>query len=420
MTKVLIADDAPDILELLTFMLRKEGYEVVTANDGRRAIELSSTEQPDVILLDVMMPEMDGIETCRRLKADPRLRGIPVILVTGKTADDDVVHGLDVGAEDYVTKPFRKEILAARVRSAVRVKRDQDTILQINQQLLAEIGERKRMESELARAQRLESIGHLAAGIAHEINTPTQYIGDNVRFLEEAFGKLRRLIDAFGRLLQAVKGASVTGALVGEIEAALQQASPDYLAGEIPRAAREALEGVERVARTVRAMMAFAEAGAERKKPINVNQAIENTVIVCRNQWKHVAEVVTDFDPHLPLVPCVPGEFNEVILNLLRNAAQAVADVVTPGSAEKGRITFRTRREADKVEIRIQDTGTGIPEEIRPRVFDPFFTTRTVGEGTGQGLAIAHAIVVQGHGGTITFETETGRGTTFIIRLPLV
>jgi len=418
-TKILIADDAPDILELLTCMLRMDGYEVVVAADGRRAIELASTEQPDAILLDVMMPEMDGIEACRRLKDDPRLRNIPVILVTGKAADDDVVKGLDVGADDYVTKPFRKEILAARVRSAVRVKRDHDTILRINDQLRAEIAERKRMETELARAQRLESIGRLAAGIAHEINTPNQYIGDNIRFMGQAFVELRRLIDAFRRLLQGVKEASVTDLLVADTEAALHQADPDYLVGEIPRAAREALEGVESVARTVRAMKAFAQAEGERKTPIHVGQSIENAIIVCRNEWKHVADVVTDFDPDLPLVPCVPGQFNEVILNLLRNAAQAIAEAVKTGSPQKGRITVRARRDADKVEIRIEDTGIGIPEEIRSRVFDPFFTTRPVGQGTGQGLAVAHAIVVQGHGGTITFETQPGRGTTFVIRLPL-
>ena len=419
MTKILIADDAPDILQLLTYMLRKEGYEVFAANDGRRAIELASTEQPDVILLDVMMPEMDGIETCRRLKADSRLHNIPVILVTGKAGDDDVVKGLDAGADDYVAKPFRKEILAARVRSAVRVKRDQDTILEINDQLRAEIAERKRMETELARAQRLESLGRLAAGIAHEINTPNQYIGDNIRFMGQAFVELRPLIDALRRLLQAVKEASVTDLLVAEIEAALQQADPDYLVGEIPKAAREALEGVQSVARTVRAMKAFAQAEGEQKTPIDVGQSIENAIIVCRNEWRNVADVVTDFDPDLTLVPCVPGELNEAILHLVRNAAQAIAETVKTASPQKGRITVRARRDADKVEIRVEDSGIGIPQEIRSRVFDPFFTTRPVGQGSGQGLAIAHAIIVQGHGGTITFETQPGRGTTFVIRLPL-
>jgi signal transduction histidine kinase len=391
MTKILVADDAPDIRALLTEMLRNDGYEVVAATDGKRAVDLAAVERPDLILLDVMMPEMDGIDACRRLKSDPRLRNIPVILVTAKADDDDVILGLDVGADDYVTKPFRKEILAARVRSALRVKRDHDTILRINEQLRAEIADRKRMESELARAQRLESIGQLAAGIAHEINTPNQYIGDNVRFMQQAFAKL---------------------------QAALRQAGMEQLAVEIPQAAQEALEGVQSVARTVRAMRAFAEAGARQKSPTNVPEAVENAIIVSRSQWKDVADVATDFDPRLPLVPCVPADLNEVILQLLRNAAWAIAEAARSGPPQKGTITVRARRDNDRLEIRVEDTGIGIPEDVRSRIFNPFFTTRPVGEAAGQGLAIAQASVGR-LGGTITFQTETGRGTTFIVRLPL-
>jgi signal transduction histidine kinase len=271
----------------------------------------------------------------------------------------------------------------------------------------------------LARAQRLESIGYLAAGIAHEINTPNQFIGDNLRFIERTLADLRRLTDAAGRLLAAVKDGSVAGRLIAETEAAVEKVHADDLAEELPKAVREALEGVESVARTVRAMKAFAQAEGEHKTPIDVAQSIENAIVVCRNEWKNVADVATDFDPDLPLLPCVPGQFNELVLNLLRNAAQAIAEAVADGGVPKGRITVRARRDADVVEIRIEDTGVGIPEKIRSRVFDPFFTTRPVGQGTGQGLAVAHAIVVQGHAGTITLDSQTGRGTTFVIRLPL-
>jgi signal transduction histidine kinase len=424
MTKILVADDAPDVRSLLTEMLRKDGYEVVAAADGKHAVELTAAERPDLILLDIMMPEMDGIAACRRLKSDPRLHNIPVILVTAKAADDDVVQGLDVGADDYVTKPFRKEILAARVRSALRVKRDHDTILRINDQLRAEIAERKRMEGELARAQRLESIGQLAAGIAHEINTPNQYIGDNVRFMQQAFTEVQRAIGALRAILQEAKEAPPGDRLAGRLEAVLQQAGTDQFAEEIPKAAREALEGVQSVAHTVRAMRAFAEAGARLKSPTNVPEAIQNAIIVCRSQWKDVAEVVTDFDPRLPLVPCVPADLGEVILQLLRNAAWAIAEAAGHhpqdgrGPPEKGTITVRARRDNGRLEIRVEDTGIGIREDIRSRVFEPFFTTRPVGEAAGQGLAIALASVGR-LGGTITFETETGRGTTFIVRLPL-
>ena len=205
---------------------------------------------------------------------------------------------------------------------------------------------------------------------------------------------------------------------MAEIDAVHRQADADYLAEQIPKAAHQSLDGVRRIAHIVSAMKAFSPANGDRKVSTDLNQAIHDTLVVCENQWKPVAEVVTDLDPHLPSVACVPGEVNEVILNLVLNAAQAIAGVVGSHPEVKGRITIQTRGTADGIEIRIRDSGTGIPEGIRHRVFDPFFTTREPGKGIGQGLAIAHAIVVQKHRGTISFETETGRGTTFTVRLP--
>ncbi len=418
MSKILIVDDTPDLIVIAGHVLRVDGHEVVAATNGKDALELAVTQRPDAILLDVMMPGMNGIDVCRRLKADSQLRNIPVILITGKTADDEIVLGLDAGADDYVVKPFGKEILAARVRSALRVKHSHDAVCRINKQLQVEITERKRMESELARAERLEAVGHLAAGIAHEINTPSQYLGDNLRFIEQGFAGLAKLIDALYRLLEAARKAEFAENLVAEIDAIHRQADADYLAEQIPKAAHQSLEGVRRIAHIVSAMKAFSPANGDRKVSTDVNQVIESTLTVCQNEWKLVAEVVAELDPNLPFVPFVPGELNEVILNLVLNAAQSIADAVGSPPQVKGRITIQTRRTADGVEIRIRDSGTGIPEGIRDRVFDPFFTTREPGKGIGQGLAIAHAIVVQKHRGTITFETETGQGTTFAVRLP--
>ena len=282
-----------------------------------------------------------------------------------------------------------------------------------------DITERRRMEDELAHAQKMESIGQLAAGIAHEINTPTQYIGDNVRFLQDAFGDIQRLLRAFDQLLRAAQEHAVGAELIAEIESLIQQADVPYLASEIPKAIQQSLEGVERVATIVRAMKEFSHPGRGQKQAIDLNHAIDTTLTVSRNEWKYLADVVTDFDPSLPLVPCLPGEFHQVILNLVVNAAQAIANVAGDGPQRKGTITVRTRRDGDWAEIRIADTGTGIPAEISAKVFDPFFTTKEVGKGTGQGLSIAHFIVVEKHRGTITFETKVGRGTTFIIRLPI-
>ena len=169
----------------------------------------------------------------------------------------------------------------------------------------------------------------------------------------------------------------------------------------------------------VQAMKEFSHPGTEEKVETDLNRAIDTTITVARNEWKYVAEMLTDFDPALPPVPCLPGDFNQVILNLIVNASHAIAAVVGEGSQGKGTITVSTRHEGDWVEIRVRDTGTGIPEAIRSKIFDPFFTTKEVGKGTGQGLAIAHSVIVDKFGGTLTYETTVGKGTTFIIRLPL-
>jgi signal transduction histidine kinase len=189
---------------------------------------------------------------------------------------------------------------------------------------------------------------------------------------------------------------------------------------EVPQAIQQSLQGIGRVTTIVRAMKEFSHPGSEEKSDTDLNRAIETTITVARNEWKYVAEVVTDFDPALPLVRCLPGEINQVILNLIVNAAHAIADVVENNGKSKGTITIRTRSQGDRVEIRVSDTGTGIPETIRAKIFDPFFTTKGVGKGTGQGLAIAHSVIVDKHGGTISCETEVGKGTTFVIRLPLL
>ncbi|MBX3745117.1 MAG: PAS domain-containing protein [Verrucomicrobiae bacterium] len=280
--------------------------------------------------------------------------------------------------------------------------------------------ERRRIEVQLRHSQKMEAVGQLAAGIAHEINTPTQFIGDNIRFLKDSFEDLRSALEAYGRLFEAVQtGSPVPKALLDEVGAWVARADIPYLIEEIPTALRQSLDGVTRVATIVRAIKDFSHPGGEDKTPTDLNRAIDSTLTVSRNEWKYVAEIVTDFDPGLPCVPCLPGEFNQVILNLVVNAAHALGDAMKERGGAKGTITVRTRRAGDFAEVRVEDTGTGIPEQARGRVFEPFFTTKEVGRGSGQGLAIAHSVIVEKHGGSIRFETESGRGTTFIILLPL-
>ncbi len=292
------------------------------------------------------------------------------------------------------------------------------TLTDITERRQAE-AERKQMELQIQQGQKLESIGRLAAGVAHEINTPTQYIGDNTQFVRDSFMELLPVLSAPRQLLDAFRDNRLTAELLQATEDLLKKADVDYLIEEIPKAVEQSLQGVQRVAKIIRAMKEFSHPGTEDKTQVDLNQAIDSTLTVARSEWKYVAELVTEFDPTLPPVTCLPGEFNQVILNLTVNAAHAIADTIKEGETNKGTITVTTKRDGDWVEVRVRDSGTGIPEPARGKIFDPFFTTKGVGKGTGQGLAIARSVVVDKHGGTLAFETELGRGTVFIIRIPI-
>jgi two-component system NtrC family sensor kinase len=288
----------------------------------------------------------------------------------------------------------------------------------VTEQKLAEQG-RRLMEIQLRHAQKLESVGQLAAGIAHEVNTPTQYIGDNIRFLQQSFARITPLLRQHERLLRAFQDHTATPELAGAMRRAVEECDLNFLLEETPRAIEQSLEGIHNVARIVHSMKDFSHPGSAEKILVDINQAVESTLVVSANEWKYVANLVKDLQPDLPRVPCLPGELNQVILNLVVNAAHAIAGVVGTEPREKGSITLATRRDGDWVEIQVADTGTGIPEAIRDKVFDPFFTTRSVGQGTGQGLAIARNVIVSRHHGTLTFQTQERIGTVFIIRLPI-
>ncbi|MEW6657097.1 MAG: PAS domain S-box protein [Thermodesulfobacteriota bacterium] len=334
---------------------------------------------------------LQGIENCRE-------KGIPVRL-------DDIryqrVDGKD-GVLGITFSPIKEE--NGRITGLILLGRD--------------ITEQRLLEAQLAQAQKLESIGQLAAGIAHEINTPIQYVGDNIRFLQEAFADLLVLMSEYGKLRAVAEGGGQAPEVIKGLKKVEEQTDPEYLEQEIPKAIAQSLEGVARVAKIVRAMKDFSHPGTGEKTALDINKAVESTITVARNEWKYVAEMVTDLAPGLPLVPCLPDEFNQVLLNLIINGAHAIGEVLAQGGQNKGTITISTREDGDWVEVRVKDTGPGIPPEIRSKIFDPFFTTKEVGKGTGQGLAISHSVIVDKHGGTISFESEMGQGTTFIIRLP--
>jgi PAS domain S-box-containing protein len=276
-----------------------------------------------------------------------------------------------------------------------------------------DITEKRALESELRQAQKLEGIGQLAAGIAHEINTPTQFVTDNLTFLTDAWAGTLELLETCRHTVREFAPADAAARLAD----AEQRCDFAFLREEVPHAIQQSLEGAQRVATIVRAMKEFSHPDHAEKTDVDLNQAIASTITIARSEWKYVADVETDFDAGLPLVSCYPGDVNQVVLNLIVNAAHAIRDKT--GSQGRGQITVRTRRRGSAAEISVSDTGVGIPSEIQSRIFEPFFTTREVGSGTGQGLALAHTVIVRKHGGKIWFATEVGVGTTFFLQIPI-
>ena len=285
------------------------------------------------------------------------------------------------------------------------------------QELEKTLGDLRRAQGELLQAQKLESVGRLASGVAHEINTPVQFVGDSVAFVRDAFRDLAPVIAA----LQALRASAATGqALAGEaeqVEAAEQAVDLGYLLDNIPLALERAVDGLGRVGTIVRSLKEFAHPDPRQCEPADLNRALQTTLTIARHEYKYVADLETDLGP-IPPVHCLVGELNQVFLNLIVNAAHAIEEA-RRGTAGRGLIRVATLLEAEQVVVTIADDGGGIPEAIRDRVFDPFFTTKPVGKGSGQGLAIARSVVVDKHHGTIEFESEPGRGTVFRVRLPI-
>ncbi|BBD07376.1 PAS domain S-box protein [Desulfovibrio ferrophilus] len=284
---------------------------------------------------------------------------------------------------------------------------------------IADISKLKELEGQLVQAQMLESLGSMAAGIAHEINTPCQYVLNNTQFLRKATSIVLAVLKMYEELRLAVDNGGETRALVQELEDELAKQQIDYLQEDMTAAITESLEGIDRIAAIVRSVKQFANPGAEEKAATDLNELVRNTVIVSTNEWKYMADLIMELEEGLPMVPCVVGQINQVLLNLIVNAAQAIEPRVEAKDYLKGEIRIRTAHDEDWVYLEVSDNGSGIAPEDRDHVFRPFYTTKAPGKGTGQGLAISQTVIRDTHNGDLTFETVPGEGTTFKIVLPI-
>jgi len=444
-SSVLVTLTSPTIYFLLLRPLvgqikkRKDAEEALTAEKERLHMTLqsigdgviSTDVEGKVILVNKVAEELTGW-TLEEALGRPLTEVFS--LINGKTKEPykkllnrALKAGKAVGLfqnSAIVSKDGREHFISASTAPIYDQKRNLIGVIIVFRDLTRRIeGEREksRLETQLLHAQKLEAIGILAAGIAHEINTPIQFIGDNTHFLQDSFKDIIEIIEKFRAFHQAAEEDRRAGKLAEELAVAEERADIEYLTEEIPKSIKQILDGVERVSTIVKSMKAFSHPDTKKMIHADLNKAIQDTLTISRNEYKYVAEVETSFDNNLPLVPCYLGELNQVFLNLIVNAAHAINDANGNGndSGEPGLITIRTRKEANEVVVEFSDTGTGIPEDVAPHIFEHFFTTKDVNKGSGQGLSISHSVITRKHHGTISFETEVGRGTTFFIRLPL-
>jgi PAS domain S-box-containing protein len=374
--------------------------------------------------------ERDGIMSAVNASL-ARIVGQEIDDLTGKNATsfihpDDrdrqarILMGLFKGRYDQSYGEVRllhREGTTVFTKYGAAVMRDEDGTAQHVITVVEDVTERNKLEIELRHAQKLESVWRLAAGIAHEINTPIQYVGDNLTFLETAVADLLGLVETYQHLLVQARRRSLGESDLHILARAEETADLDYLRQNVGRSFAATLEGVRRVATIVQSIKNFAHPDRGEKTPANINSAVKSALAVATNELKYVADVETQLGD-LPLLPCYLGDLNQVLLNLLINAGHAIRTVVGD-SGRKGLVRVTTALMAGQLTISIRDTGCGIAPDIRDKIFDPFFTTKEVGEGTGQGLALARSVVVDKHGGSITFTSEVGLGTTFVVKLPL-
>ena len=429
-----------ELLELESQIFHEEGddaagedFELDHAFQGKEGLDmvkqaLEEGRPYSLAFVDVRMPPgIDGVETTERLlELDPTLQ---IVLCTAFSDHTWRSISERIGPQDgflVLKKPFDSiEVLQFAhtltrkwtvQRETARLLEDlEDLVADRTSQLQKEMEERLRVEADLRMSQKLDSIGQLAAGIAHEINTPIQFVGDNTRFLQDVFGDILELVMHYRVACKLLEDHHAEA--VAKVVEAEEEVDIEFVQKEVPESLQSSLEGIEKVAGIVRALREFSHPGGGEKDAADLNRAIENTVAVSRSEYKYVADVELQLE-EIPSVSCHLGEINQVILNLLVNAAHAIGDNGGAGD-ERGKITIASRVDGDDVVISVKDTGGGIPEEIADKVFDPFFTTKDVGRGTGQGLSIARACIVEKHGGDLSFDVEEGVGTTFHIRVPI-
>jgi signal transduction histidine kinase len=413
---VLIVDDTPTNLEVISEALSDAGLDVAIATSGERALQQLERRLPDLILLDVMMPGIDGFETCRRLKANPHTSHIPIIFMTALSDADSKVKALDLGAVDYVAKPFHEKEVLARVKTHLQLHSlTQGLAAQVAQQT----AELQASQLQLIQQEKMSALGNLVAGVAHEINNPIGCIVGNVTAIEHSIADLFEVIELYR---QKFPQPDV------DIETTLESIDLDYLRDDLPKLVKAMKDAGIRITAISKSLCTFSRADSDQKQPFNLREGIDSTLLILRHRLKanphrpEITVVVHDGQP--PEIECFPGQINQVFMNILANAIDLFDEMAQQSSwealqANPQSITIQTRQvDQNRVEIQIRDNGRGMSDEVKTRIFDHLFTTKAVGKGTGLGLAIAQQIIEEKHAGKIEVTSQLGVGTSFNISLP--
>ncbi len=443
--EILIVDDTPMNLRLLMQMLAEREYKLKAAPSGKLALVHAMMTPPDLILLDIMMPGMNGYEVCEHLKAEARTRDIPVIFISAMQEVADKIRAFEVGGIDYISKPFQAQEVLARIdlhlelsRSQLRLRQERDrqarelveqnkTLQQLsheqetlNARLQAQVSEQQALQAQLTQSDKLAMLGQMLAGIAHEINNPVGFIAGNLPPAKEYVQDLLDLVALYQQ--EWPEPSALVQDKIAEIDL-------EYVKDDLPKLLESMGAGTERIRELTKSLRTFARADTERKVACDLHEGLDGALLILQHRLKAKRDrsevnIVKDYGD-LPRVPCYPGQLNQVFLNLLANALDALDEqtqthLAADKAAPKRQITLRTTQVGECASVAIADSGPGIPDEIQAKIFDNLFTTKAVGQGTGLGLAIAREIVEDKHQGKLTCHSTPGAGAEFELLLPLV